>query len=205
MSLPQIVLYDAHNLKHMDSHDLMGLWDIFVRSRSLHQQAKWQNQKYQMIVKLKVSPAVSKLKEISFHYFPECFAISLSHTNTHTHTQLCITRHLIAVMFCVATSFWRRFICECVLSCVSVCMSIPRYSMSAHPVKACLTAATMDGRPSFSCQNGWHTGGRGLLSASVNYPRRQEHITVYYWIKLNLNYFMYQNKHNMVPPLLKWL
>ncbi len=28
MSLPQIVLYDAHNLTHMDSHDLMGLWDM---------------------------------------------------------------------------------------------------------------------------------------------------------------------------------
>lgn len=40
MSLPQIVLYDAHNLTHTDSHDLMGLWDIFVRPLSRHQRSE---------------------------------------------------------------------------------------------------------------------------------------------------------------------
>jgi len=39
-----------------------------------------------MIVKLKENPAVSKLKEISFHSFPECFAFSLYLTLCHTHT-----------------------------------------------------------------------------------------------------------------------
>ncbi len=92
-----------------------------------------------MIVKLKESPTVSKLKNKSAFSFSQSALLSLY----HTHTQLYIIPHPIAVMFCVATSFWCRFICECVLSCVSVCMNIPRYE--------CTSSKSL----SDSCLNGW--------------------------------------------------
>lgn len=137
MSLPQIVLYDAHNLTNMDYHDLMGLWDIFVRSLSSRQSDKIKIRNIRWLWSWKKAQQCQSC-QISFYFFPRvlCY-LSI------THTQLCISRHPIAVMFCVATSFWRRFICECVLSCVSVCMNIPRYE--------CTSSKSL----SDSCHNGW--------------------------------------------------
>lgn len=141
------ILYDVHNVTHMDAHDLMGLWDTFERY-PLCLSTSRQNQEYQMIVKLKESPAVSKLKEISFHSIPECFALPLflsCHTNTavyHLSPDRChvLCRHLILM----SNHLW-----VCAFMCFWVCVWTS-LGMKAHPVKPCLTAVTLNGRPSFS-------------------------------------------------------
>lgn len=164
------ILYDAHNVIHMDAHDLMGLWEMFewypLCLSTSRQSDKikyirwlWSSKKAQQCQSSKKSAFILSQSALLSLYF-----------SLVTHTQLCITRHPIAVMFCVATSFWCRFICEFVLSCVFVCIW-RSLGMKAHPVKPCLTAVTLDGRPSFSLSK-WLT--HRWTRSAVNYPRQQE-------------------------------
>lgn len=133
-------LYDAYNLTQMNAHDLMGLWDTFVYPSS-RQSDKirsirwlWSSKKTQQCQSSKKSAFILSQSAL----------LSLSLSLSVTHTQLCITHHPIAVMFRVATSFWCWFICDSIAFMrYCVCMNISRYEL-------CLTAVTLDGRPSFS-------------------------------------------------------